>query len=1097
MLNLGVDGSHKVLNDMKPICVFVSSRQKEFRNERRRICDYIQNDPLRNRFFEVILFEDAPASDQRPDQLYLEEVKRCDVYIGLFGQEYGLPNEEGLSPTEQEFNLASELRKHRLIYIKRVDDRDELMTQLVAKADKQVVRRSFGTAEDLLREVDASLIEFLVTNLSTKLESTGNDKCRTTAEAEKTIRNYKTAYRKAYVDELVPFGCRSKDGPMFTDDVTSLIVSGDQNILVYGSSGCGKTLIAISSSLIFNRNYGIAITVPIKIYRESLMNTIDKVVRGMGISSAVKLLSAAQVLNLPILLTIDGYNESDPGVRELLTIEISAFVKQYNAKILVTSQILPERSNLLQLLDIEALPASQESKTIIAQKTMGEKKLSHEIEVLLEAVTTGLEARLVGEVGQDLRAQASRFTLFETYARKRLGHNASDGISILSHVADWLTDRMSFSLSVRDLDRLVNKRRLSKTTTDRLKEIGLLTLHADRISFVHEMFFDAFAAEAVVRGSLDSPESIIAALKAPVHAARREFIIGAINDPLLLTQVLNELPNSDSVIVCRMGICGHPAMNWAESQFKRLFKKIEDEAGQIQVVVSVQDLLKVRFDKNSLSKWNTLEQALLGALPRLMMKGYYLEETLSVVSTLDKRVNQEAKRLTDEARQNGIPLTDSLFAICYTFNSLSRTAVPAISRICKNLHSGIYQIDVDKWLKQIGKRLHDNLSFGQIYVLLGLSHHPNAADFVTPFLTRYIRSNWNSVPAHLALELMHSAGMCFYSSEPQKAALIEVIESVLLQEPDNIHISGAVFDALKNLGALKDSANEHRPTVFQQIQRCLSSPEDHENPIEAYRIYACKFDHPYSDAYNEVLDDLSAIERKTFLRMAAMGAPNDSFFLDILLKEILAYEDSNMAECFLRFVSPPPIDGVFPQRDVCVFIISHIALASFGWQLPDSIGEADSPYTKCLASCGLVLYWINRKDLETCTQRERCREPIQILEKHLNVGAIPALQICEPHYSYWKNLDPNEASDKKAIIELFSDEIADLCRTFLSQCPIELENDNTDLNSIETVGYAINTLALHGNYSDIALLRKLGDDSRFGTHAINAMREIEARFIVK
>ena len=41
------------------------------------------------RFFEVFLFEEVPASDRRPDALYLDEVERCDLYVGLFGSDYG------------------------------------------------------------------------------------------------------------------------------------------------------------------------------------------------------------------------------------------------------------------------------------------------------------------------------------------------------------------------------------------------------------------------------------------------------------------------------------------------------------------------------------------------------------------------------------------------------------------------------------------------------------------------------------------------------------------------------------------------------------------------------------------------------------------------------------------------------------------------------------------------------------------------------------------------------------------------------------------------------------------------------------------------
>lgn len=55
--------------------IFVSSVQKEFKEERKALRDYIYGDALLSRFFEVFLFEDLPASDRRADEVYLEEVK--------------------------------------------------------------------------------------------------------------------------------------------------------------------------------------------------------------------------------------------------------------------------------------------------------------------------------------------------------------------------------------------------------------------------------------------------------------------------------------------------------------------------------------------------------------------------------------------------------------------------------------------------------------------------------------------------------------------------------------------------------------------------------------------------------------------------------------------------------------------------------------------------------------------------------------------------------------------------------------------------------------------------------------------------------------
>jgi hypothetical protein len=97
--------------------VFISSVQRELAAERRALKSYIEGDPLLRRFFQVFLFEDLPASDQRADEVYLREVENCAIYIGLFGREYGSEDGSGVSPTEREFAHATENGKDRLVFL--------------------------------------------------------------------------------------------------------------------------------------------------------------------------------------------------------------------------------------------------------------------------------------------------------------------------------------------------------------------------------------------------------------------------------------------------------------------------------------------------------------------------------------------------------------------------------------------------------------------------------------------------------------------------------------------------------------------------------------------------------------------------------------------------------------------------------------------------------------------------------------------------------------------------------------------------------------------------------------------------------------------
>ncbi|HSD58592.1 MAG TPA: DUF4062 domain-containing protein [Methanotrichaceae archaeon] len=143
--------------------IFVSSVQKELAVERRAVRDFVEGDALLRRFFDVFLFEDLPASGQRPDELYLAEIDQSAVYIGLFGNQYGYEDEAGISPTEAEFDRATSAGKERLIFVKGSDDqsRHPKMRALIGKASCQLNRRRFGSIEELTALVYASLVEYL------------------------------------------------------------------------------------------------------------------------------------------------------------------------------------------------------------------------------------------------------------------------------------------------------------------------------------------------------------------------------------------------------------------------------------------------------------------------------------------------------------------------------------------------------------------------------------------------------------------------------------------------------------------------------------------------------------------------------------------------------------------------------------------------------------------------------------------------------------------------------------------------------------------------------------------------------------------------
>lgn len=141
--------------------IFISSSQKELADERREAANFIRNDSLLRRFFDVFLFEELPASDRNTEETYIAELDRSSIYVGFFGNKYGWEDDQGLSPTEREYVHATESGTVRLIFVKGEGDRHPKMQALIDRAGSELIRRRFSGIADLVTILYSSLVEHL------------------------------------------------------------------------------------------------------------------------------------------------------------------------------------------------------------------------------------------------------------------------------------------------------------------------------------------------------------------------------------------------------------------------------------------------------------------------------------------------------------------------------------------------------------------------------------------------------------------------------------------------------------------------------------------------------------------------------------------------------------------------------------------------------------------------------------------------------------------------------------------------------------------------------------------------------------------------
>lgn len=151
---------------MKKYKIFVSGVQKELAKERQAVRESIQENILLREHFTVFLFEDYPAQGSSASKIYLDQVTKSDIYIGILGNEYGNRDLNGLSVTEREFRTAQNKNKEILIFVKGKDDtkRDSSLRKLISeikKPDRGYKYKRFEDVADLKTNIFESLVRFM------------------------------------------------------------------------------------------------------------------------------------------------------------------------------------------------------------------------------------------------------------------------------------------------------------------------------------------------------------------------------------------------------------------------------------------------------------------------------------------------------------------------------------------------------------------------------------------------------------------------------------------------------------------------------------------------------------------------------------------------------------------------------------------------------------------------------------------------------------------------------------------------------------------------------------------------------------------------
>ena len=909
--------------------------------------------------------------------------------------------------------------------------------------------------------------------------------------AEDLTACYRHAFHQLYAIEasrLLPDAYLLDGASVTLSDYSAMVLATRRSTVVAGPSGCGKSLLAMHVALAWQQQGGLCIFLSAKYFELDFKQLLDRNLALLD-TAPVPLFSAARRLGFPLLLIVDGYNEVSVPNRLTLTRSLRAMARRHEATILLTSQGDIERPDLLNVAHLTVDEPSSELKDLISRAASGDRP-DDAITLLLAGVSSGLEARLVGELGRSLPANASSHAVFDADIRRRLGAAAAQGIALLSRVAAELAERLSFSLSAMELDRLGSDMGISSDVDRAVNDSRLLVRRGGRVSFCHELFQATFTAEAVVRSARGDPAFLLDSLEAPRYDHARRFIIGSIDDERLLDAVLRQVADVDLLVACDDGKCGRKAQRSVDRRIERLWAKAITEAEQLQFEIIDNATPHLALMDDSTLTWAPSDFALLNVIASRLGESRELDRILAAVACLDASIETNRRRLSKAATERKVSLRDELFEIAYVHQS--RGAM--LSRLVAFVASGgiPYRRQQPLIDAPVLRAWEGAKTPGQQYVLLALQWRLKDHSATVPFVLPLLGEVWRSQPYHLRIALLDCAHGLHEVKEPWREQLVVALDNLVHQVPPLM--SGMVLEALQQLGALESDEAAHLISVRAELQELLHLPRDELSNMRARSFFDAQFDHPFAMAYSDAIEEITSEERKYLWMMACEGTEHAGLFLSILIRQLVGTNDPLVATAIEKWTQLPDEASFMPQEALRVFIIAHMALGSLAVSLlPLKVGP-ESPCGTSLRACGALCYWLARPDHEAPSIEGECRTYIHaLMAPDAAHSAAGALMLTEQSLAEPSTRLPNDA--RISLIQAFPNETIEICRGALRKADIQVTYFASPFRSDheEIQEFAVGVLGTHGDDSDLCDLRALSQKKRIGVAALRAIQAIEQR----
>ena len=906
-------------------------------------------------------------------------------------------------------------------------------------------------------------------------------------EAVLTSERTLLRYESSFLEFHGPIGKRLEDDEynlgdklISASEVLKKALLSRSALLIRGPSGCGKSLLSARIATECLQAGVLPIHIQGKDFEGKLQKIIDAELGLLG-TSARDLLSASRHLGRQLVLFLDGYNECPEPLRIVLTRALQAFSLRYGAGIVLTSQGGLARQELLSIEEILVNPPQFALKSRLAKLSPEDENFTN-CQALLEIARSGLEAELIGQAAASLPAGASKFLIFDTVARRRLGDSATAGTRALCGLAEELISQTAFSLSIREFDRFCDATGVSDATLRVVLESRLLSQRGDRISFSHEMFFSAFMAESVVRAARKDSERVQAVLRSPRFHGSQVLIIGAIEDDSTLRDILDKNTDQGILESCVRGECGEAARRIVNAKLDVLLVEMVAEPSDLRFLLNGEGWHSSSIKTDARRPILSAFRAFLPAIGWLLMQGVHFDKIMAACRAMEGRLVEANRDLYEEARAKKVPLRHEIFSQAYVFNREI-----ALSQLVNFVHSGSLSFRHNPGL-EFGMALKNAWSeadtHSEFYFLLGITKFTEHASWVAPYVLNLL-DRLKTLPYHLQLSTID---FCVYVRDVDdvvKAKMIAVLEGSM--DKLGLLMNSMIFDALKGLGGLDTEEENYRAVVVGEIESALSKPGPQAD-TEAWNVFSRQFDHPYDSIYWEEVDNLASEQKRQFLFKALKGASTEYvLFVGILIRQLTDFGDPAVSEAIEPWLRLPAKSSVMLQDAVEAFFAAHEAMGSLNLPLP-AAPASPVDVDEAMRACGELAYWACRlsdSELESSSLTLGARTTLLAHSASASAGAL------------WSSTSRMLSSDgvRTHVAKSYPKTALVVCRDALSNRELQKTYEKHGfMDSLARIAsFSIQVIGQFGDADDLQNLRGLCDDEGLGREALDAIKKIEYR----